>query len=150
MSSILRQGDPRWGALEIIPGMTMSKSGCLITCECAIADILPDAGLELLKKANAINLEGSLIHPEGSLIHPTDAKALNLDYFGIVTKNPNKQCVCETNKYKDEGYPQHFYVQLNNGMIMDPLTGTVSTNKYLNTTVSFRLYAKKQNGTQSG
>jgi hypothetical protein len=47
--------------------------------------------------------------------------------------------VAETNFYAKRGYPQHFFIWLNNEQIVDPLTGKIINNKY--PIISYRIFS---------
>jgi hypothetical protein len=131
---IYKQSDSKWGYLTIGKSkLTLTKDGCYI-CSLAMLDgRTPDIILGILNRNNAFR-------SDGALLNDIAAKLLNRTYK-YSTNNPNKICICETNHFKNEGYPQHFFVWLNDGnKINDPLDGKIKNNIY--NVVSYRLFDK--------
>ncbi len=125
------QSDPRWGALKIgETNLTLAKDGCYIVSISMLLNKTPDIVLAILNRNRCFNAKGELIN---DLV----ARVLKMKY-SYTAENPNKICICETNHYIKVGFPQHFFVNLNNGSINDPLTGTTKKNPY--NIVSYRLW----------
>ncbi len=127
------QKDPQWKDLTIgDTKLTLEKYGCYI---CAIAFMKgqsPDVVLEILNRNHCFTISGKLDNYQA-------AKALGMTY-NYMTVNPDHACVVETNQFKGNGYPQHFFVWLNDGEgnIMDPLDGEIKKCQY--NMVSYRIW----------
>lgn len=119
---------------------TIKQAGCKLTCVADMVDIPPDQ-LNQIFKDNGVYADNT-----GNLSDQAIANFFKdkLEYDGYTTQNPNHFCMVETNFYSNKGYPQHFFLLLDDGMIYDPLLETESTNHYENNMVSFRLFKPKQ------
>jgi hypothetical protein len=54
------------------------------------------------------------------------------------TTKITKPTIAETNHFSGQGFPQHFFVSLPNGQIIDPLDGQQKVNPY--NIVSYRQF----------
>jgi len=128
------QKDKAWGNLLIgSTNLSMKLYGCFITSLSMIAEKPPDVVLGILNRNNAFN-------HEGLLLSEVAAKALGLDYGGYQAQPPNMDCIAETNHFYPT-VPQHFFVLLKSGKIIDPLDAATKKNPYK--IVSYRLFSKK-------
>ena len=125
------QKDPRWKDLKIgTTNLTMGSYGCYITSLAIITAVRPDLLLAYLNKNNAFD-------KTGALINQLAARLLQRSYKRSIT--PEGLCIAETDSFKAKGYPQHFFVWLNDKqLIIDPLDGLTKTNKYH--IVSYRIF----------
>lgn len=114
--------------------VTIATDGCFCTSLAMMVDKTPPEVNNLLKD-NLGYVDGCLVSS------PNAAIILNLDYFGTGYTSPDFPCIAETNDYKSKGYPQHFFVWLGNGMIIDPLIGYETVNNY--NIKSYRLFKTK-------
>jgi len=117
--------------------LTLGEIGCFVTALAIMDGRTPDVILDLLNEGNAFNDNG-LLFPDVA------AKILRFSYCGE-THNQQKvgmPCIAETNYYVDKGVPQHFFVWLGDGLIIDPIDGQTKGNCY--PIVTFRLFAKKE------
>lgn len=124
------QTDSRWASLGM--GNTLGKSGCYVVSLSMILGKTPDNILHILNANDCFN--------NGALLNDKAAKVLGLTYKWLppdaVVSYP---IIAETNHYADKGFPQHFYVLLSDGNIVDPLTGLTTPNPY--NVVSYRRFA---------
>ena len=117
-----------------LPNNTMKSIGCYVTSICMLVERSPDLVLPVLNEAECFTDEGALLNEKA-------AQVLDMVYSKVF-ENPHKRCICETNYYAKLGYPQHFFVWLNQGQfICDPLDGIIKINKY--SIVSYRLWDKR-------
>jgi len=110
--------------------------GCLIV-SLAMLDSRPP------NVVNALLTAHECFTAEGYLISECAAKALSMDYRGKTGYWQTGVCIAETDFFKSKGYPQHFFVWLGNGEIIDPIDGEQKVNPY--PIVSFRLFVEKTN-----
>ena len=118
---------------------TIKQAGCKLTCVSMMVEIPPN-------ELNRIFIDNNVYADStGNLADQSIADYFKnaIYYNGYVTTNPNKLCMVETSYYKSSGYPQHFFLLLDNGMIWDPLLQEESTNHYEYNMVSFRLFSLK-------
>lgn len=110
---------------------TIAKEGCFITALGILADIAPPEVNQILKDNNGY-IYGCLV------VSAAAAVLLNLEYAGISTTQPDYTTIAETH-YFAPGTPQHFFVILPDGTIIDPLHKNI---KY--PIVSYRLFRAKE------
>jgi len=138
MLTAFNQKDERWKDLKISgTDLTLEKAGCLIVSLSMLDGRTPDMILNLLNKANAFT-------DKGKLYWMVAAKVLNFIFDGIANKLPSityLPVICETDHFKDRGYPQHFFVLLDGKLCLDPLDSLEKDNPY--NIVSYRLIRKK-------
>lgn len=114
--------------------LTISQAGCFITSLGILADISPPDVNNLLQD-NGGYASGC------NVISDVAAQLLGIEYDGKTYDDPHSVCIAETADYTSKGYPQHFFVWLGNGNIIDPLIGFETTNNY--NIKSFRLFKPK-------
>lgn len=123
--------DPRWANIRIgKTRWTLGQQGCFITCLAMLEEITPDKMLKLLIKGGGLNSRGELLDYQAAAL-------LNRSYK-YTTVDPKRVCIAETHDYRRSGYPQHFFIWLGNGEIVDSLDGIRQPNKY--SIASFRLF----------
>lgn len=111
----------------------MGVFGCLVTAIASLINRRPDEVLNVLNRNKCFNREGGLDCLQA-------AKALGRNYQKS-GRNPGVDCVGETNHFRRAGYPQHFFVVLDNSIhILDPLDGEEKVNPY--NVVSYRLFGE--------
>lgn len=135
----LTQSDPRWSndQLGTCPDATIGKDGCFITCLAMMDDTTPPIVNEQLTR-QAGYIDGCLVSQQAA------AAILGLVYSGKVTSRPSQDlfpCIAETNYWSEKGVPQHFFIDLGNGRILDPLDKKEKDNIYALKTVSYRLFS---------
>lgn len=81
-----------------------------------LAGIAPDIVNAALKAGNGF-ADGALVKWDVA------ARLLGLPYDSQRTSPVLSPCIAETDHYKNKGVPQHFFVWLGNGRIIDPLDG---------------------------
>ena len=84
------------------------------------------------------------LYVAGCLVHSKRfAELLDLEYNGKVFRRPSYPCIAETDHYRKQGYPQHFFIMYPDGEIIDPLDyfPKKKPNKYH--IVSYRLFKHK-------
>jgi hypothetical protein len=129
------QKDKRWKDLKISKtDLTLGEYGCFVVALAMLDGRTPDIILDILNRNQCFN-------HKGMLLSDLAAKALGLKYKGKKNDNPNIVCIAETNHYANLGIPQHFFVWLGDGRIIDPLDGLIKLNPYH--IVSFRMFEKK-------
>ena len=108
------QKDTKW-AKEYIgkTKYTIGKYGCYIT---SLAMLLDKTPLQL----NNELIRGFCFDHVGLLLNDKAAKLLGRKY-SKVKKSTIFPCIGETDHYKKMGYPQHFFVLLDNKTRIDPL-----------------------------
>jgi len=116
--------------------VTIRSHGCFLVSLCMLADIDPRQANKILREQGGYS-NGCLIRSERA------AELLNLNYGGRTRQKQNSVCIAETDHFKKIGIPQHFFVWLGNGRIIDPLTGQEKNNPYK--IVSYRLFKPKEN-----
>lgn len=140
----LKQTDSRWKNIKLgtCDKDTIGSSGCFITCIAMLIDSTPDKVNQILT-ANGGYRDGCL------LVTPVACSLFNLRNGGKVTANPSFfPCIAETDHYskivngKQVGIPQHFFIDLGNGRILDSYDGQEKKNPYH--IVSWRLLSPKQ------
>jgi hypothetical protein len=139
MITPLKQSDPRWGSLRLGTGNgTIGQVGCFITALSSLAHTTPDVTNKLMTEQGGY-LYGNLV------VSSKAARILDLPYEGRVASSPlqTRLCIAETNHFAPR-VPQHFFVWLGDGRIMDPLDGQIKSNPYK--LVSFRLFGEKKEG----
>lgn len=115
---------------------TIGKSGCFITALGMLAGITPpEVNTQITQKGG---------YSGASIVSDQAAKTLGLEFNGKTTAPQNTVCIAETNHYAPS-YPQHFFVWLGDGNIIDSLNGQKKKNPYH--IVSYRLFKPKQGGT---
>lgn len=129
------QKDERWKDLKIgLTNNTLEKYGCYIVSLAMYTEKPPYILLDILN-TNSCFVEGGL------LLNTKAAAILNMTYKYSLDK-PDFDCIAETNHYRSSGYPQHFFVLLKDGKIIDPLDGETKENPYH--IVSYRLWIKNE------
>ena len=114
---------------------TIGKSGCFITALCNLADtkIKNPKGnmvqchpgiLDWVATVNNLYARGCLV------VSKRFAKVLGLEYKGKGSHPPKYDCIAVTNHFQYVGVPQHFFVYLTNGRIIDSLDGKEKENPY--------------------
>jgi len=119
---------------------TMAKYGCFVTAMAMIDERTPDVVLKIL------NDTGKCFNYEGELYSEIAGHELGLEFDGYnkLEYVPDRVCVAETNHYRLVHYPQHFFVWLGDGKIIDSLDGELKPNPYH--IVSYRMFRKKKGG----
>lgn len=132
------QNDPLWKNKRLGKARdTFGRSGCFVTSLSMLANVEPER-TNALFVMNGIYTAGCLIgNPQKA------ADVLNIKYFGKAfdKEPPFYPCIAETNYYAPK-VPQHFFVYLGNGQIIDPIDGRQKMNKY--PIVSWRLFQQKE------
>jgi hypothetical protein len=125
----------RWKKLGTC-NVTIGSDGCFGTCLGIFCDKRPDKVNDLLVK-NGGYKDGCLV------ISAKAAKILGLEYNGKIYIKPDHDCIAVTNHYAPS-YPQHFFVLLESGKIIDPLNlfPKPKDNKY--NIISYRLFKPKK------
>lgn len=121
----LSQADKRWSGEQLgtCDSETIGKSGCVITSIAMLAGTTPDVVNDLLRTRNG--------YANGCITKwDVAANLLGLPYDTERTKPVISPCIAETDNFKSRGYPQHFFVWLGNGNIIDPLDGKEKANPY--------------------
>jgi hypothetical protein len=120
----LSQKDSRWSRKKLgtCAGETISRSGCVITSLAILADTTPDKVNELLI-ANQGYADGCIVRWNVA------AKLLDLPYNSATNLVKEYPVIGETHHFKSKGVPQHFFVVLEDGRILDPLDKTGSPPK---------------------
>jgi hypothetical protein len=133
----LSQKNPAWKDIKLgtCSKDTIGSSGCFVTSLGMLADITPDVANKMIMDGGGY-VDGCNIGDPYKI-----AEILGLNYEGKTTEYQNDTCIAETNHYAASGVPQHFFIWLGNGRIVDSLTGVESENKYK--IVSFRLFRPK-------
>lgn len=112
---------------------TFAQSSCLVTCLAMFAEKTPLEVNQLLLQ-NGGYKNGCLVISEKA------ANILNLEYQGKSWARPSNDCIAETHFYLPQGIPQHFFIYLSDGKIIDPLDNQPQpkTNPY--NIASYRLF----------
>lgn len=119
----LRQDNPKWAMLKLgKSGHTMSRFGCYVTALASLLNRQPDEFLSFLN-------DNDCFDEFGLLNNVKVAKLLNMKYHYENGDYPGENIAC-TNFYYKLGFPQHFFLKLADGRIMDPLYGKVMENHY--------------------
>ena len=117
-------------------GETIASAGCFLVSLSMLAEIDPSEVNIMLQTG------GALTGKCRDMMDSTRAAAiLDLEYNGVSKQAPNHPCIAETDHWASKGIPQHFFVYLPSGRIIDPLQGFESNNNY--NIVSFRLFKPK-------
>lgn len=111
----------------------MKRYGCFVTALAIVDGRTPDKVLDILNRSNCFT-------SEGELLSETAAKVLGLEYHGVEEEYPGRACIAETADYANVGVPQHFFVWIGNGNIIDPLDGKIKKECY--NVVTYRLIYK--------
>ena len=129
------QNDWRWRRNRLANTyLTLGGHGCLITCLAMIARKNPGRINKFLTKSGAFN-------PGGMLVVRRACKILGLQYNGITREKQYWLAIAETAHYWQSGYPQHFFIWLGDGQIIDPIDGKQKANFY-----RVKKYIKVDNG----
>ncbi|MFH2044405.1 MAG: hypothetical protein ABIK92_04590 [Pseudomonadota bacterium] len=110
------QKDNRWKNEKLgTCNDTIGASGCFITALSNLADKTPSEVNKLFKEKGG--------YSNGCMVNSDKAKEiLGLQYFGKSTLiDPMFVCIAETDHYKKQGVPQHFFNIRKDGKIIDPL-----------------------------
>lgn len=132
----LSQNDNRWKNLRLgTSNTTYGQSGCFVTSLAMLSHKLPT-------EVNALFISQG-VYKLGCLVGDSAkaASVLGIEYGGKTTFRPPFTCISETNYYKPV-VPQHFFVLLTNGEIIDPIDGRQKKNNY--PIVSYRLFHEKK------
>jgi hypothetical protein len=125
------QNDPKWASKRMgNSSTTIGRSGCFITSLAMFCGKTPDVVNDMLTKGGGYGNGGLLNSEKASAI-------LGIPYHGRTTAPQNTACIAETNNYAPS-YPQHFFVWLGDGNIIDSLNGQKKKNPYH--IVSYRLF----------
>ncbi len=128
------QKDSRWSSYKYYGNNSIGASGCFVVSLAMLDGRTPPEVADIIKNAGGFA-------SGGLLISDVAASALGLEYNGKSDK-PDGVCIAETDHYKNQGYPQHFFVYLGNGLINDPLLDHGETvNNYR--IKSYRLFRPK-------
>jgi hypothetical protein len=92
--------------------------------------------------ANKMLIKGGGFSNGNMIISDKASKILGLEYKGKVYKDPKILCIAETDHYKKQGIPQHFFVY-ENGNMVDPLNTNPQWEKCKYNIVSYRLFVNK-------
>ncbi len=119
----LKQTDPRWNRIRLgKSSTTIGTAGCLLTCYSMLVGTTPDKLNEVYTKNGVFN--GALIVQERAI--SLSKLRFNPDrYHAVYTP-----IIAETDHYKRQGIPQHFFIWLGDGWILDPVDGQKKLNKY--------------------
>lgn len=112
----LSQNDPRWKSQQLGTCTdTIGQSGCVITSIAMLAGVTPDIVNVALRAGNG--------YQDGCIVKwDVAARLLGLPYDTKRTSPVMSPCIAETNYYAPK-VPQHFFIWLGNGKIIDPLDG---------------------------
>ena len=133
------QKDKRWSKLKIgKTKLNLGDYGCYIVSLSMIKGLEPNLTLNILNEEKCFNEDGELLNDHA-------AKALDLEYLGISYKRPDKPTIAQTDHFKKDGFPKHFFIDLLDGFIFDPLDGTKKQLKY--NIVNWRQFYKKESAT---
>lgn len=109
--SLYSQKDPRWAKYKINgTKYTLASHGCLITCFAMLDGRPPYVMAEVLKPAY-----------QGAELVVKSAAWILQAKSEYLTKDPKRLCIAETDHYKSKGVPQHFFIHVGDGTIIDPL-----------------------------
>lgn len=117
------QKDGRWSGLYIGNSkLKIGPWGCALTCGAILSDKAPNELNELMRKNGGFT-------KDGLVLWDVMARLLNLNWNPDRTKKIGPIALAVTNHYFP-GTPQHFYVHLADGTIIDPVDGKVKKNPY--------------------
>jgi len=129
------QKDPAWKYTRFSPAnLSIGSYGCFLTSLACLLDKDPPTVAQVLDNFGCFD-------SQGYLNSDCAARILNLEYNGKTTDYQTSVCIAETGDYASVNYPQHFFVWLGNGHIIDPLLGYETVNNY--NIKSFRLFRLK-------
>lgn len=123
------QNDPAWKK-KALGSTSIGAAGCFVTSLGMLANIPPTEVIARLKGRGG--LQGAQV------VESVAARLLGLAYEPRSSQPKQLPCIAETNYYRHEGYPQHFFVYLGDGRIVDPLDGQEKANLYAGHIVSYR------------
>lgn len=115
---------------------TIGISGCLLTDLSMFVGKTPDS-VNRIFTDNGVYVDGALIDSNKA------AKVLGIEYNGRTTQRQSTICIAETDHFKPQGVPQHFFVWNGDGSIIDPLDGRHKNNPYH--VISYRLFKPLNN-----
>ena len=129
--------DKGWGNLKI--GQTdlrLKTHGCYVIALSILVGKYPNV---VLKKLN----QNFCFDKDGKLLNEKAAKVLGFEEYRWLPPDTKltEPITAETDHYVDKGIPQHFFIALPNGNIIDPLDGGIKPNPYK--IISYRLFKKK-------
>lgn len=122
--TLYSQNDPRWKNKKLGTGNgTIGKLGCALTCIAMLSDTRPDVLNDELIRGGAF-VSGDL------MVWDRAAALKGLPYSANRTSVIKYPVVVETDHYKPQGIPQHFYILHANGSVWDPADGKIKPNPY--------------------
>lgn len=133
----LAQTDPRWKNVTLGTGnLTIGKAGCFVTSFAMLAGMTPP-------EVNRIFIDKGVFANGDMMQEKKAAEALGLPYKARTTNQPSvTPCIAETNHYAPS-VPQHFFIWLGNGRIIDSLDGREKPDNTYRI-VSFRNISTKE------
>ena len=139
----IRWGWQRLGTCKV----RIRQAGCFITALCNLADtkIKNPRGRVVECHPGILDWRATVdgLYANGCLVvSKSFAKLLDLEYNGKSKTPPDYNCIAETDHYRRYGVPQHFFVYLTNGKIIDSLDGKEKDNPYK--IVSYRLFKNRK------
>jgi len=137
------QKNPRWMWQKLGTCKdTISKSGCKVTCFAMFLKEIKNPDGKMVEAHPGIVdwvATEEKLYTNGCLINDKIfCKYFGLEYVGNHTTAPKYPCIAETNHYQSKGVPQHFFIHLPNGNIIDPLDYIPREKKNQYKIVSYR------------
>jgi len=118
------QKDSRWANVKLgTSKATIGSVGCYLVSFSILTDIDPIT-------LNKLFIEKKVYQDGNMMVSKKAAQVLGLEHKGTTTTRPSRICIAETDNYKPKGVPQHFFVWLGDGRIIDPLGGKTKNNPY--------------------
>ena len=118
------QKDSRWENVKLgTSKATIGSVGCYLVSFSILTDIDPIT-------LNKLFIEKKVYQDGNMMVSKKAAQVLGLEHKGTTTTRPSRICIAETDHYKSKGVPQHFFVWLGDGRIIDPLGGKTKNNPY--------------------
>ncbi len=144
MNTYYSQRDPKWSGVQlgVCKNETIGKSGCVIT---SLSNFLVSTSSskerENPKEMNEWCKKKG-IYASGCLVDMSRfAKLRNMSYLKTTKKPKVEKCLAETDFYKKNGVPQHFFMlRLKDGKIIDPLDSKPEWKKNPYGIVSYRVF----------
>ena len=121
---------------------TLAQAGCFVVSLSMLAEIPPPEVNSILKKNNcfASNKYGV----KCMMLSSCAAQALGLEYNGKDWARPEHTCIGETSHWAHAGVPQHFFIFLADGKVIDPLDKSPKPKKNPYHLKSYRLFKPKK------